>query len=392
MQGNRLSASPIRKPVRTAVTINVGSQAPAFKLLNSDMGEYVFPQPNMQKNVLLVFIPTLYIGSLFDSDGGFLRRFFNCYDYLASSKKVEMAFVTADLPFALHAAKERFKMPITLLSDPSLFVCQKYVGIVNIGKLLCYVDTANHDNREDVIESIENRQHSSFAPCLGMVLLSRTRDVLCKWVANINDNDTNPNFKQFPSNFDHWLPIATDVHAVPMVSSQQSSASLNNSGSGSKSTSNSNISNSQRGQITPTSTTGENTAETNEDKSNKKIALIVDDSSISSRIVCKKLEDMGFIVKQAFNGQIAYDQLRKSPKAFDIVLTDVVMPVCDGLTLLRLIKQDRTMEHLPVVMLSGLEGDEIIKTGLEQGAVAVLKKPFNNAEFAEIIKVKLQWT
>eukprot|EP01031_Cornospumella_fuschlensis_P041592 gene41592-50757_t len=220
MQTSRAPGSPTKKPARTAVMISVGSQAPAFKLLDSDMNEYIFPQPNMKKNIFLVFMPTLYIGSLFDSDGGFLRRFFNYFDYLSNSKKVEIAFVTGDLPFALKAAKDRFKMPVTLLSDPSLFVCQKYVGIIDIGKLQCFTDTVNQDNRDDVIDSIDNRQHSSLAPCLGMVLLSRTRDVLCKWVANLSDGDTNPNFKQFPGNFDHWLPIATDVHAAPMTASQ----------------------------------------------------------------------------------------------------------------------------------------------------------------------------
>lgn len=122
------------------------------------------------------------------------------------------------------------------------------------------------------------------------------------------------------------------------------------------------------------------------DTKSRSCVMVVDDSSISSRIVCKKLEDMDFEVRAAYNGQLAYDMLKKSPKLFSIVLTDVVMPICDGPTLLKLIKTDTALKHIPVIMLSGLESQELIQSCLDGGAKAVMRKPFEPQVFRDIIK------
>lgn len=77
--------------------------------------------------------------------------------------------------------------------------------------------------------------------------------------------------------------------------------------------------------------------------------------------------------------------LRKRAANYVIILCDVVMPICDGIGFLKLMKNDDEVKHIPVVMLSGLEGEELNKSCLELGAYSLLKKPFDEQRFSEIV-------
>ena len=71
---------------------------------------------------------------------------------------------------------------------------------------------------------------------------------------------------------------------------------------------------------------------------------------------------------------------------FSILLVDVVMPVCDGMELLRLLKAERDMKNIPVIMLTGLDGEELSRNCLVLGANFLMKKPFDEILFDEYVK------
>ncbi len=63
----------------------------------------------------------------------------------------------------------------------------------------------------------------------------------------------------------------------------------------------------------------------------------------------------------------------------DFILTDVTMPVMDGITMIREIKQDRTISHIPIIILSAKASVEDQLKGFEQGVDGYLTKPFSTS-------------
>lgn len=86
------------------------------------------------------------------------------------------------------------------------------------------------------------------------------------------------------------------------------------------------------------------------------------------------LKDTYNVVMQP-NGEQAWEYILK---AFpDIVITDIMMPIMDGITLCRLIKEDVRTSHIPVILLTAKTGQENEYTGLQAGADDYICKPFN---------------
>jgi CheY-like chemotaxis protein len=68
--------------------------------------------------------------------------------------------------------------------------------------------------------------------------------------------------------------------------------------------------------------------------------LVVDDNESIRSILAEALEDQGFRVSTAADGQSAWDLVRRMPFAYDLVLTDMMMPAMDGIALLSKIMMD----------------------------------------------------
>jgi len=88
------------------------------------------------------------------------------------------------------------------------------------------------------------------------------------------------------------------------------------------------------------------------------------------------------------DGNAALDAIRR--RRPDLVLTDVMMPGLDGLGLIREIRNDQTLQDLPVIMLSARAGEEARVGGLESGADDYLTKPFSARELLARIAANLK--
>lgn len=80
--------------------------------------------------------------------------------------------------------------------------------------------------------------------------------------------------------------------------------------------------------------------------------LAVDDNPINLFMLQRALQLEGATVNLATDGQEALDTLRASPKAFDVVLMDIQMPVMDGLTATRALRGDPALAAIPVIALT----------------------------------------
>jgi len=118
----------------------------------------------------------------------------------------------------------------------------------------------------------------------------------------------------------------------------------------------------------------------------KKI-LLVDDSRAVRLVGRRCMSALGFEVLEAEDGQVALDVVRRNPD-IDVVLLDWNMPVMDGLTFLKHLREEQR-ERQPVVVMCTTENDlKRIMEAMQAGANEYIMKPFTE----EIVRDKLQET
>jgi len=103
--------------------------------------------------------------------------------------------------------------------------------------------------------------------------------------------------------------------------------------------------------------------------------LIVDDQEDNCAVLQRRLEKEGHTCAAVYDGASALQRL--AVEDFDLVLLDIMMPGIDGREVLRRIKTDEKLRHLPVIMISALDQIESVVACIEQGAEDYLPKPFN---------------
>ncbi len=115
-----------------------------------------------------------------------------------------------------------------------------------------------------------------------------------------------------------------------------------------------------------------------------KSILAVDDSTSMRQMVNFTLKSAGYEVTEAADGQKALD-IAKS-RSFDLVLSDVNMPIMDGITLIRNLRTLADFKFTPILMLTTEAGLEKKKEGKEAGATGWIVKPFNPEMLLKIVK------
>lgn len=110
--------------------------------------------------------------------------------------------------------------------------------------------------------------------------------------------------------------------------------------------------------------------------------LIVDDFSTMRRIIRNLLKELEFTnADEAEDGVVALNKLRSSQ--FDFVVSDWNMPNMTGIDLLRAIRADATLKHLPVLMVTAEAKKENIIEAAQSGASGYIVKPFTAAVLEE---------
>jgi two-component system chemotaxis response regulator CheY len=113
--------------------------------------------------------------------------------------------------------------------------------------------------------------------------------------------------------------------------------------------------------------------------------LVVDDFSTMRRIVRNLLKELGFVnVQEAEDGVQALTKLRSD--SFDFVVSDWNMPNMTGIELLRAIRADDKLKHLPVLMVTAEAKRENIIEAAQAGASGYVVKPFTAATLDEKLK------
>ena len=116
----------------------------------------------------------------------------------------------------------------------------------------------------------------------------------------------------------------------------------------------------------------------------KKI-LVVDDEKPISDIISFNLENEGYAIEKAYDGEQALEVFEKSQP--DLVILDLMLPKMDGLEVCREI---RKQSAVPVIMLTAKDSEIDKVLGLELGADDYVTKPFSNRELIARVKANLR--
>lgn len=119
--------------------------------------------------------------------------------------------------------------------------------------------------------------------------------------------------------------------------------------------------------------------------------ILVAEDNIDARLFLQRSLEDEYRILLASNGKEALSLLAKHDDV-SIVISDVMMPVMDGIEFVRKIKKDIRCSHIPVILLTAKSGEEDIIAGLEEGVADYLTKPYSLAVLRLRIKKILEWT
>ena len=117
--------------------------------------------------------------------------------------------------------------------------------------------------------------------------------------------------------------------------------------------------------------------------------LIVEDNDDFRKFLASCLKDK-YHVQEAANGQQALEVLEQ--QTVNLIISDVMMPVMDGMELCRRIKHDIRYSHIPIILLTARTAEEHVLSGLKEGADDYITKPFNLDILLLRIQRLLAWT
>ncbi len=112
--------------------------------------------------------------------------------------------------------------------------------------------------------------------------------------------------------------------------------------------------------------------------------LIVDDSSLIRAVAADATKEAGHEPVVAANGQEGLEALEQYK--FDLIFSDVNMPVMGGLDMVENIKQHDKYKYIPIIMLTTESNPELKAKGQALGVKAWMLKPFNKKKFFMAVK------
>lgn len=116
-----------------------------------------------------------------------------------------------------------------------------------------------------------------------------------------------------------------------------------------------------------------------------KTIMIVDDSSSMRQVVHITLSGAGYVVVEAHDGRDALTKLNLHNDRVHLIISDMNMPVMDGITFVKEVKKHPTYKFTPIIMLTTEAADAKKQMGREAGARAWMVKPFRPQQMLDAV-------
>lgn len=121
--------------------------------------------------------------------------------------------------------------------------------------------------------------------------------------------------------------------------------------------------------------------------------LLVEDNIIEILKLKRAIEYLGMNheVLEAENGEIALDSIKQEEINPDIVLLDLNMPKMNGLEFLAIVRNDESMRHLPIIILSTSNNNRDLMEAYKLGVSGYILKPLKYDDYVKKIEFTLQY-
>jgi len=117
-----------------------------------------------------------------------------------------------------------------------------------------------------------------------------------------------------------------------------------------------------------------------------KSILIIDDSESIRELVGSTLEEAGYDVKRGVNGEDGLNCLREMDENVKLIITDLNMPVMDGIQLIKEVRKKGQYKYLPIIVLTTETQTTKKKEAKDVGATGWIVKPFEKERLLGVIK------
>ncbi|BCE00515.1 response regulator [Marinicellulosiphila megalodicopiae] len=112
--------------------------------------------------------------------------------------------------------------------------------------------------------------------------------------------------------------------------------------------------------------------------------LTVDDNEAMRKMISHTLCLGGFVVAEAENAQIALDKMQH--EYFDLIITDINMPIMDGIEFTKAVRQLSQHRTVPILVLSTEDTEDLKKTASTAGANGWVVKPFSPSDLIQKVR------
>lgn len=110
--------------------------------------------------------------------------------------------------------------------------------------------------------------------------------------------------------------------------------------------------------------------------------LVIEDEIHIQRLIKLILEKQGLEVVTAQTGELGLKHLKDQQKP-QLIILDIMMPGIGGLAVLKSIRENSQVKHIPVILLTALAQENIVIQGIKLGAKDYIRKPFHPRDFVK---------
>jgi len=111
--------------------------------------------------------------------------------------------------------------------------------------------------------------------------------------------------------------------------------------------------------------------------------LACDDNATARFIVKEAIETFGLGINLVDSGKACFEELQKN--SYDLLIVDWLMPEMDGLELIKLIKKDKKLNNIPIIMISAFGNEDVAKEAIDLGVAHFIEKPYTYSTLFDTI-------
>jgi CheY-like chemotaxis protein len=125
-----------------------------------------------------------------------------------------------------------------------------------------------------------------------------------------------------------------------------------------------------------------------EELTHRKKILLIDDEPQLIKAVEIRLKSTGYDVSVAYDGRAGIDKVKGIKP--DLILLDLIMPIMDGYNVAKILKEDPETKHIPVIILTASQREDLKTRCRELGVTSFIMKPFETSDLLMMVKAILK--